>query len=217
MKLAPHFLTYCSSFLTLVFAVTSTAVHFAQPGFNPVDVALSFYLNGYMGWILATGLVALGTGSLFFVAAMYTTLGGEAPRTWVGVLSAWGLACVFGGLFPPDPYGHWDRPPSLSGAIHGIAAIVAFLSFPIAAVYLSKFCGSATASRAATLCAGLTVLFFVCLAPVFLNRPPYALGLVERAALGAYILWLLIANRALRNGCTLRQWPKSRTSAGRLT
>ena len=43
--------------------VTSVAVmHVVQPELPPVDVAVSYYLNGRWGWLLAAGLVALGIG-----------------------------------------------------------------------------------------------------------------------------------------------------------
>jgi hypothetical protein len=84
--------------------------------------------------------------------------------------------------------GHWDEPPSLSGLIHGGAAMVAFLAFPIAALLLSgrlgRFSGSSLMHGVltGTAAASLTTLliFFGCLAPVFSNRPPFLLGLVER-------------------------------------
>ncbi len=209
-KQALHSLTYWSSALILSFAVTSAGVHFAQPSVDPIDVALSYYMNGRLGWLLAAGLVALGAGSLLLVAATYGKFGSGSPRQWLVLLATWGLGCVLCGLFPPDAFGEWNRPLSLSGEVHGIAAMVAFVAFPIAAVCLSKLYESRTGGqhslpgRVATLCAALTVLFFVCLAPVFRNRPPYALGLVERAALGSYVVWLLVANRAKRNVVTDR-------------
>jgi hypothetical protein len=38
----------------------------------------------------------------------------------------------------------------------------------------------------------LMLVFFACLAPVFFNRPPLALGLVERMLLGALMGWLWV-------------------------
>lgn len=198
-------MTRWSSVLILTFVMASSVVHIAQPSFNPVDVALSYYINGHLGWALAAGLVALGVGSLLLVAATYGTFGGRVPRRWLVLLGLWGVGCVLGGLFPPDVFGEWNRPPSLSGAVHGIAAITAFLAFPVAAVCLSRLYVSPAGSplslpgQVAALCAAMTVFLFVCLTPAFQNRPPYALGFVERIALGCNVCWLLLANRAVRN------------------
>jgi hypothetical protein len=198
-------LTQCSHALILTFVGACLVVHIAQPSFNPVDVAVSYYMNGQLGWVLRAGLVALGSGSLLLVAAMYRTFHGRAPRRWLLLLGAWGIGCVLGGVFPPDAYGSWGRPPSLSGTLHAIAAMVAFVAFPVSAVGLSRLYASVVDTRlphprqVAALCAAVTLLFFACLAPVFQHRAPYALGLVERVALALHVCWLLLAGRDLRN------------------
>jgi len=44
----------------------------------------------------------------------------------------------------------------------------------------------------------LLAAFFGCLWPVFSNRPPYALGLVERILLAAMCAWLIAAGFGVR-------------------
>jgi hypothetical protein len=111
------------------------------------------------------------------------------------LLSAWGIGAIVGGIFPPDPPGHWDEPSSLSGMIHGIAAMIAFVAFPPGAWLLSR---SFVTRALAIGCALTLVVFFVCLAPVFSNRPPYALGLIERLLLLLYVAWLAAFGIAVR-------------------
>jgi hypothetical membrane protein len=104
-------------------------------------------------------------------------------------LSLWSLSAITGGIFPPDPYGQWDQPPSTSAIIHSFAAMIAFVTFPIAAVLLSK--QDAALRALAWLSALSIVVFFATLMPVFQNRPPYGLGLAERVALGLFVCWLV--------------------------
>lgn len=205
-KTDQHSLTQWSSFLIVTFAALSLLVHFAQPSFNPIDVALSYYMNGRLGSFLYAGLTALGAGSLLLAAATYRKLGDRAPLGGLVMLAIWGLGCVVGGIFPPDAFGQWDRPPSLSGMLHGAAAIMAFIAFPFAALSLSRAYVSDTRGRRplaryiAILSAALTVLLFITFVPALRNRPPWALGFVERITLGSYVWWLLLANKAAGQG-----------------
>lgn len=193
-------LAHWSTLLIPIFVAVSTVVHIAQPEFNAVEVALSFYMNGSLGRFLAGSLVGLGVASLMLSAAIRAKFGRSIPRSGLVLLATWGLGCIIGGLFPPDPYGHWDRPPSVSGMIHGIAAMIAFTSFPLAAFWLSPRLQSdprGALPGLAKLSVAMTLLFFVCLAPVFWNRAPIGMGAAERIALAVYVCWLVLANRVV--------------------
>ena len=186
--------------------VTSVAVmHVVQPELPPVDVAVSYYLNGRWGWWLGAGLVALGIGSVSLAVALrraVPSVGG--PGFWLLVI--WGMGAVLGGIFPPDPYGHWDRPPSIAGMVHGVSALLAFVAFPAAAWLLSRRLAvhpriSARApllEKLAGACAACLIVFFACLAPVFQDRAPYVLGLVERVLITAVVAWLVTAAVSVR-------------------
>jgi hypothetical membrane protein len=182
--------------------VTSmAAMHLLQPHLSPVDVALSYYMNGRFGWMLRVGLVALGVGSLTLVIALRQCCVRTTGGAGISLLVVWSVGAIIGGVFPPDPYGQWSEPPSLSGMIHGVAALVAFLAFapaawlvghnlrrvrpmPAAARVLAPLAILYTASLAA---------FIGCLAPVFQNRAPYALGLVERGLIAVLVAWIVSA------------------------
>ena len=168
-----------------LFTVSVLTMHAVQPELSPVNMAVSYYMNGRLGWILGGGLVLLGLGSLAVVIAERTR---ARSRAGVWLLSAWGICAIVGGIFPPDPPNHWDEPSSMSGMVHGIAAMIAFLAFPPGAWLLSR----TFVSRAVAIgCAVTLVVFLVCLAPVFSNRPPYMLGLIERVLLLFYVAWLV--------------------------
>ena len=190
----------------VLFTLSTLLMHGVQRDLSPRDDALSYYMNGELGWVFGLGLVALGAGSIALVTAITGVLGAPGTRAGRWLLALWGIGAVIGGIFPPDPMGQWDQPPSTSGLIHGSAAMVAFLAFPIAALMLSgrlgRFSGSPFMHRALTGTAATSLatllIFFACLAPVFSNRPPFLLGLVERVLIVFYVAWIGIAAFTIR-------------------
>jgi hypothetical protein len=170
---------------------------------------VSYYMNGAYGRVLGATLVALGLGSLALARAIHLADGAVGAGLWA--LVAWGAGAVVGGMFAPDPLGRWDQPPSFAGTAHMSAAMVAFLSFPVAALSLSKrigrLAGRATqGARLRWLACGTAVTlvgFFICLAPAFVNRAPILLGLVERILLAFHVVWLTIASLTVR-GAAMR-------------
>lgn len=188
-----------------LFVCSTAAMHMVQPELSPVHDAISYYMNGRLGWVLGWGLVALGSGSLATAVGLKRFQPTRKTRVGAGLLVLWSLGVIAGGIFPPDPLGSWDGPPSLSGMIHGGAAMVAFLSFPAAALLLSH---SGAWKRIvphrrdhlrvlAVLSAAMLIVFFICLAPAFMNRTPYFLGLAERVLLGLFVAWLFMVNGAM--------------------
>jgi hypothetical protein len=186
--------------------VLATLLMHAVQDLSPINDALSYYMNGELGWVFGLGLVALGAGSIALLAAITRSLDASRTKTGRWALALWGVGAAIGGIFPPDPMGHWHEPPSMSGLIHGSVAMAAFLALPVAALKLSgilaSFSGSAVMKRVltGTAVASLVTLliFFACLAPVFSNRPPFLLGLVERILLAFYVAWLAGAAWAIR-------------------
>ena len=183
---------------TLLCGATIVLMHVVQPGLDPVDVAVSYYMNGRLGGVLGSGLVVLGFGSLALAAALRPMPVKGRARAGLWLLVVWAIGAIIGGLFPPDPYGQWDRPPSVPGMIHGVAGLLAFLAFSPAAWLLSRDTSTWTLNsgpaRALAPLAALSLLAlvvqFVCMAPVFADRPPYALGLVERLLLALNLGWV---------------------------
>jgi hypothetical membrane protein len=168
------------------FVAICAAMHFVRADLSPVGVAVSFYMNGHLGWLMGAGIVAMGTGSLLIVLRLP-----RMSRAGVVLLSIWGIAVIFAGIFPPDAMGHWNRPPTTSGLIHGMAAMMAFPAFAAASVLLSS--GGALRVLAWLSVISL-VVFFVSLAPAFINRPPHFLGLTERVLLALYLAWMFLAS-----------------------
>jgi hypothetical protein len=179
------------------FAGAVAALHFLQPESNPLTEAVSYYAHGRGGPLLTAGLLALGGGSLLLLGG---PLGGgsSAGRTFLAI---WGVGAMLGGIFPADPPGNWDKPPSTPGMIHAGAAMIAFLALPVGALLLRKPLASVVpaASPLAVAAAVSLAVFFASLAPAIVTSgPPWMLGLTERVLLTLYVAWLAAA--ALANG-----------------
>lgn len=202
--------TYVALGGVTIFVLTVVALHFLQPGLSPVEEAISYYVHGSHGWLLTAGLVALGVGSLSLVAGLVDSVKGPGARIGRWSLGVWGVGVLLGGVFRADPPGQWSEPPSVAGMIHGNAALLAFLAFPVAALSLARSFRQDERWRSpGTVLLGLAVAsaisliaFMASLIPVFLRPgPPILLGLTERVLVAIYSAWLMaVATTLLKHG-----------------
>jgi hypothetical protein len=202
-----------------VFFLSATLMHWIQPDLSPVDDAVSYYMNGPFGWILGLGLVSIGLASLAELAAIRQVVGVSSAAKWGSIcLVIWGAGCVIGGIFPPDPRGHWGEPPSIAGLIHANVAIAAFLAFPAGSILLSGPLQESTRTRHLRPLAYVSAIslaaFIVSLAPVFSHHAPRWLGLSERVVLIAYLSWLVAAASAILKGAAQRRGSHAGTLSG---
>jgi len=182
-----------------IFTASILALHAIQPTLSPMDEAMSYYVHGRHGWLTTLGLIALGVGS----TAISAGLAMQRMRSFWGILllATWSVGALLGGVFSADPPGNWEQPPTVAGAIHGIAAMIALAAFPAAAVVLVSGFGRDPQSfplhrtlKALTVAVVLSyVVFMASLVPVFVRPgPPVLLGLTERILFVAYIAWLVV-------------------------
>ena len=184
----------------VVFVCAVLILHMVQPGLDPRDEAVSYYVHGPFGWVLTVGLISLGIGSMSLVFGLVHLVEGGWGRAGKRLVGVWGLGVLLGGVFPADPPGHWNEPPSLAGMIHGSAAMLAFLALPLGALCLARaFRQDPRWRPQGSLLLGLAVaaaislvVFMASLAPVFVRPgPPVLLGLSERVLLATYAAWLV--------------------------
>jgi hypothetical protein len=189
------------------FVLAVAALHWLEPGLDARTEAVSYYVHGRHGWVLTAALVALGAASGAIAlglarAALGSTLG-------LGLLTVWTVGVLLGAAVPADPRGRWNEPPSLAGAVHGQAAIAAFVALPIAAHRIARRLRAQAGWREAGMLTALApctaaglLLFVAALAPVFVRPgPPILLGLAERVLLASYAAWLgAAAVGMIRNG-----------------
>jgi Protein of unknown function (DUF998) len=197
----------------ICFISTIGSLHLLQPEFNPLNEAISYYVHGVNGWLLTFGLFGLGLGSLALTMALGCEVGGKVSRGSRWGLGIWSVGVLLGAIFAADPPGQWDKPPSTSGSIHGLAAMIALVVFPVSAVLASLsfranarwdgFSGGLLGLAKAS--AVMLVVFMSSLVPVFLRPgPPILLGLTERALFLVYVVWLAAAAVGLLRISVLR-------------
>jgi hypothetical protein len=180
------------------FVVAVLALHFLQPELSPLDEAMSYYVHGSQGWLIRVALVAVGFGSMALMIGVAQSAVGALRRFGASMLAVWSVGAIVGGVFAADPRGQWDKPPSVAGAIHGIAAVIAITALPIAATSLSYGFGESKPHdrnrNTAVLAAATAVAYiaFMCsLIPVMIRPgPPVLLGLSQRILFVVYLAWL---------------------------
>ena len=189
------------------FVVAMLALHWLQPGLGLRDDAISYAVHGPYGWLVTVGLLALGLGSLALTVGIAWSgpQRGMAAGRWL--LAIWTAGVLLGAVFPADPPGNWNKPPSPAGAVHGMVSLVAFVALPLAGLLLALglrrdqrwrplgawLLALALASTAALLA------FLAALAPAIISPgPPVLLGLTERVLLVADTAWLAAAGIGLR-------------------
>ncbi|GIH76734.1 DUF998 domain-containing protein [Planobispora longispora] len=102
---------------------------------DPFRRTISEHGIGEHGWLFSLGLGLLAAGSLAIGLSLVRR--GLAAIRSPGVLAllAWSAGLLVTAWFPKHD---WSVGPSLSGSIHRVGGIVAFLSLPLAALIISR-------------------------------------------------------------------------------
>ena len=196
-----RWLAYASLGGSGCFTVCVIALHLLEPGFNPLDHAMSDFAHGAQGWLVTIGLLALGLGSLALTSGFARTLYGRSARIGLWCLAIWGICGLVGGIFPDDLPGHWNA-PSLSGSLHASAAQIGTVVLAIAALLLAwsvrrdpRWHRSARLllTLAITTVVGLVILELSFLPVLLSAHPPILFGLLERIFFVTAISWLVVA------------------------
>ncbi|MFI6811628.1 DUF998 domain-containing protein [Nonomuraea sp. NPDC050328] len=162
-----------------------------------VAETVSRFVNTDAGWLVTAGLLSIAAGS---AALTWLVARSGVSRLGTWLLGLWSVGILLAAIFPADPPGQWDN-PSVSETVHGLAAWVALLSFVIASVVLARALPRDPLFTATTVVVvvGL-VLFMVTLVDAMATRSlPAVLGVTERIAIGADLLWMAL--------CALRLSP----------
>ncbi|MER6946316.1 DUF998 domain-containing protein [Nonomuraea sp. NPDC000554] len=100
---------------------------------NPLRRTISEHGLGAQGWIFALGVGLLAAGSAAIgLSIMRRRLAGLAGTL---ALMAWSAGLFVTASFPKHD---WSVGPSLSGDIHRVGSLVAFLSLPVAALVIAR-------------------------------------------------------------------------------
>jgi len=192
------------------FTISVIALHWLQPNLSPLDRAMSDYAHGSQGWLAATGLIGLGIGSLALTFALARDMRGLGARAGQWCLAIWSVCCLAAGTFHDDLPG---EPASLSGSIHGTAAMLGIFILPIAAVLIAwsvrrdrpwKDTARYLFGVAAAMVAAF-VIVNVSFLPVFTSgKAPVLFGLTERLFFFIALSWLALAAIGLLKSLSTR-------------
>ncbi|MFB9903007.1 DUF998 domain-containing protein [Allokutzneria oryzae] len=110
------------------------AVLHSQPFPSPYSQTISTYGVGPSSQLYMWALVALGVGSLAFLAGMVRWEAPYSPLAWTCV-GIWSGGLLMAGVLPMDTTST-ERTPF--GMLHNFAAVAAFLGLPVAGIALGK-------------------------------------------------------------------------------
>jgi hypothetical protein len=187
-------------------AATIAAADLLNPQYSPLSEVVSRYVNGTAGWLVTLAILSMGAASAVLLGLLRGRGTGWRAGRWA--LAVWTAGVLVAGLFPADPPGRWSN-PSTSDMLHGTAAWLAFLAFPVAALTLSGKLGAARAAlRGLAVASALaTAALVVCMADVMsgpslgVGGAPTLLGLVERLLIAVDLIWLGLAGLAATSRC----------------
>lgn len=192
------------------YLVAAGAADLLNPDWSPVESMVSHYVHARAGWLITVALLSLAAASAMLLRLVVAgTTGGRLGLCLLGV---WTAGVLLGAVFPTDPYGQWDQPPTPAGMVHGTAGLIAVIVLPAAAVVLTRTWHrdirwrpvaralTCTAALTVTTLAVLTVAFVDVLDGPSLPAGPWEslIGLAERLTLWSYVAWLATAALGLR-------------------
>ncbi len=172
-----------------------------NPQYQPISETVSRYVNGNAGWLISAAILGMGLASAL-VHGLLRRVPGHRWGKWL--LALWTAGVLVAGVFPADPPGQWSR-PSTSEMTHGMAAWLAFASFPVAAVLLSRplaarwvkgrqwLWGAAISSVLGTVALAVFLADVMDGPSLGIGAVPTLLGLVERLLIAVNLLWLALA------------------------
>ncbi len=185
-----------SALFVLVFTIEGGL----RPGYNPLEMYISALSLGPRGWVQMANFILLGLLLALFtwgVAQAFPT--GKASRGGVILLAVLAGLFFISGPFVMDPAGTPQDQMSPHGLVHGLAGGIVFLLMPIVIfVFLRRFRADPAWQdlRAWSLALGiieaLDVLVFtiVSKSPALVAASAPWIGLIQRAALVPFMLWL---------------------------
>ncbi|WP_327657457.1 DUF998 domain-containing protein [Streptomyces sp. NBC_00483] len=188
------------------------AADLVNPAYSPVTEVISRYVNGNHGWLITAALLTIGVASAASAARLRSA---DVSRTGRVALLVWAAGVFVAGIFPADPPGLWGQ-PSPADMVHGMAATLAFVALPLAALLLHRGLAARWARGAALLrvvsrfSLVSTAVLVVFLGDVMggpslsIGGFPTVVGLVERIAFGADLLWVALAAVAVSRPATRR-------------
>ena len=152
----------------------------------------SEFAIGDFGWIMTLGFFGVTAGALFLIIGLLQQF--KTSRTSLVSLSSWCIAMFFTGMFKTDLPG---STPTSQGLIHGIAALLAFISVGTAMISwgaaFRKNKNWYTLAKPSLIFGAVSLVLFI----IFFISPPSFRGLTQRLLIVWDVCWLLLVNTML--------------------
>jgi hypothetical protein len=190
-----------------LFVAVFTLEGWLRPGYNSLGMFVSELSLGSRGWIQIVNFVVFGILFLVFahgVAADFQN--GKASRAGSILLTIIAISYLFSGPFVMDPVTTPANLMSLHGRLHGIFGGFVFSLMPVSCfVFLRCFREDPKwqSFRWWTLAAGVIIALAVILLTIVTKLPAVPdiykpwLGLIQRAAIIPYMIWIFTFALAL--------------------
>jgi hypothetical protein len=193
-----------SALFVLVFSVEG----WLRPGYHPLSMHISALSLGQRGWIQITNFIFLGLMLALFIWAVgreFKT--GKASRWGVFLLAVLSFLFTISGPFVMDPIGTPQSEMTIHGTIHGLAGGFVFLLMPVTMfVFIRRFRIDPdwrpiySWSLFLGVIEAAAVLFFtiVSKAPGLGSTVSGWIGLIQRAALVPFMIWVFLFSLTLQ-------------------
>ena len=168
------------------FVVMVVALHVLRPDYNPMSRVISEYAIGLYSPLMTGSFIALSLGSFALVLALART-GPNSSRVALTLLALWSTCVLVLSIFPTDPYG---IPVSLSGIIHSLVALLAFLCLLFASLLYSLRFRRDARWHSFTRPSLILAIFIGISLIVFLASPVAFKGITERVLVLVTLVWL---------------------------
>lgn len=183
----------------IYFIVVVLALPLLRPDYSPIRRTVSEYAVGPYGFLMTSAFFALAVAVAGLAVGLWYGVS-QRNRSRVGLvlLAVFSVCTLTAGLFPIDPEG---APETMSGIIHNLASLIAFICVIAAMILWSvRFRQDEQwrpFSRSALVVALLALtMFFGFFAAISMSVA--WVGLMQRVFLATVFLWLLLTAIRLR-------------------
>jgi hypothetical protein len=121
----------------LLSLVSLLALHGLKPDLAPSWHVVSEYALGPYGWVMALCFASLAVGCASLLVTLAPQMKTTGARIGLALLGIAAIGLAMASMFPMDPITTPPAPPSTSGKMHGVAAMLGIPELVIAAVVLS--------------------------------------------------------------------------------
>ncbi|HRH51569.1 MAG TPA: DUF998 domain-containing protein [Panacibacter sp.] len=177
---------------TMLFLAIVILLHAIRPDKNIMSCFVSEYAVGDYSRLMTTAFLSLATGVSLVLLALTRNV--KASKTSIITLGIFCVGAFLLAIFPTDIPGD---PPTSTGLIHGLSALVALLNLGIAMISWGFVFRRNEEWKSMTKLSWFFGAVSLALFIIFFMSPPAFRGLMQRILLVWNISWILLINRKI--------------------